>query len=607
MSDFCTCDEFAMDDREDSFGFLSTDAPFPIPVDLGGTGGSSIFEAQNNLGILADANSDVLWDVGALSSSTGAVSSSTTRLRTKSYISKGTQRISVANGYRYILFAYNAGTYIGTWNGSSFTKSGNWRTTETDLTALPDYDYRIVLARNPDSGAMTTELAVNLTLLAKTANAPIPGMAADAADVWDLFKSAYALTAADYRTTTLANGTDLNDVTTPGNYRTLSAAGAASLLNCPVSVAFRLTVSWVYGSQTTYQEIRTASGATYYRSLNSGSWSSWRILSFRLYPTTDSTENRTSAILSLLNSNKICELPQGTFTVEGLNMPADSTIRGSGRGTIIKLPEASTSYAVKMAKGCTIENVKIVGTGGEGWIPDVEANSSDGILINVEGDGEEGRNRMNISNVEVCGFTGAGIKLASTGVNYDNTVNIVNAYIHNNNYGIDDPKNSEYNRIANCSIARNVVGIRMNGGNNLVTNCGINGNTTGILMDTTGISGANNNSHGTFCACNINHSHTFEDSTATTAVKIVGMQSGEVFTGCQIAYGGIEIQNSIGINFNACNFLSSTPITVSGSGFSIFSSCVFQQTSASPVTKTGTGVLLFRECYVRTGAAFNPI
>lgn len=607
MSDFCTCDEFLMDDQSDSFGFLSMDAPFPLPVDLGGTGADNVEGAQINLGILTDTNTVDLWAVGAISSSTGEASTSSTRLRTSAYISKGVQKVSVASGFRYILFAYNSGAYVGTWNGSTFTKSGNWRTTGTDLTTLPAYDYRIVLARNPDGGNMTTDLAVNLTLLGRTTSAAIPGIPADSADMKTLFKSAYALTTADYRTTTLTNGTDLNDVTTPGNYRTLNAAGALSIVNCPVSLAFRLTVSWVYGSQNVYQEIRASTGMPYYRVLSGGSWTAWRIRSNKLAQSRDTTEDRTANIVSLLNTSNICELPRGTFIIERLNMPVDTTIRGVGRGTILKLPEGSTSYAIKMSKGCTLENVKVVGTGGEGWIPDVEANSSDGILINVEGDGEEGRNRMNISNVEACGFTGAGIKLISTGVNYDNTVNLVNSYIHNCNYGIDCQKNSEYNRISNCSVARNVVGIRMNGGNNLVTNCGINGNTTGILMDTTGISGANNNSHGTFCACNINHSHTFEDSTATTAVKIVGMQSGEVFTGCQIAYGGIEIQNSIGINFNACNFLSSTPITVSGSGFSIFSSCVFQQTSASPVTKTGTGVLLFRECYVRTGAAFNPI
>lgn len=558
--------------------------------------------------VIFDANVTDLWAVGAISSSNGTNSSSTTRLRTTDYLGKGVQSIAVDTGYKYMIFGYDNGTYKGTWNGTSFVKSGNWRTTETDLTALPAYDFRLVMAYSGD-GTITTDAATHLAMTSTTdSSLSLGGRAPDSAVVGEMLKTSYALAIGDYRVESLANGTDLNDLTSPGNFRAISSSIAQSLLNCPVSVAFRLTVSWIYGAATVMQEVRVlAGGQLWYRTLSSGSWGAWRIAGAVLGVSKDTTEDRTAAILSDLNNNKICELRKGVYTIESLNMPEDSTIRGVGRGTILQLPSGSTGYALKMAKGCTIENVKVVGTGGESWTPDGTANDSDGILINVEGDGEDGRNRMNISNIEVCGFSGAGIKLLSTGTNYDNTVNIVNAYIHNNNYGIDCQKNSEYNRIANCSIARNVVGIRMNGGNNLVSNCGINGNTTGILMDTTGITGANNNSHGTFACCNINHSHTFDSSAATTAIKIVGMQSGEVFTGCQIAYGGIDIQSSIGINFNACNFLSDVPIGVSGSGFSMFTCCIFQQTSASPVTKTGTGVLLFRECYVRSGAAFNPI
>lgn len=558
--------------------------------------------------VFFNANAVSLWAVGAISSSSGANSTSTTRLRTTGYIGDGVQKISVDSGFKYMIFGYDAGTYKGTWNGTSFVKSGNWRTTETDITAIPGgYAYRLVMAYNGD-GTITTDAATHLTMTSTTdSSLTLGGRAPDSAVVGDMLKTSYALAIGDYRVESLANGTDLNDLTSPGNFRAISASIAQSLLHCPVTVAFRLTVSWIYGTATVMQELRVSTGQLWYRTMSSGSWGAWRMLGNRLGQSKDTTEDRTAAILTDLNSNKICELGKGIYTIESLNMPVDSTIRGVGRGTVLQLPTGSTSYAIKMAKGCTLEGVKIVGTGGDGWIPDVDANDSDGILINVEGDGEDGRNRMNISNVEVCGFTGAGIKLLSTGVNYDNSVNIVNAFIHNNNYGIDCQKNSEYNRISNCAISRNVVGIRMNGGNNLVTNCGINGNTTGILMDTTGITGANNNSHGTFSCCNINHSHTFESSSATTAIKIVGMQSGEVFTGCQIAYGGIDIQSSIGINFNACNFLSDVPIDVSGSGFSMFTCCIFQQTSASPVTKTGTGVLLFRECYVRSGAAFNPV
>lgn len=549
--------------------------------------------------ILFDASSSLTWAVGAISSSNGTNSSSTTRIRTNNYIPKSASSISVESGYKYILFAYNGGSYVGTWNGTNFTKTGNWRTASLYLKALPDYDYKLVFANSNDT-AMSVDYAENIHVMAYTDESlTISGKAADAKVTGDMLKTGYSLTISDSRTQTLASGTDLNNLTTPGNYRVLSASVAQTILNCPTSSAFRITVSWVYGSAVPMQELRLANGKTYYRTQVSGSWSEWRSYASLLLQSKDSTENRTAAILTNLNTDKICELTKGVFVIENLNMPVDSTIRGVGRGTVLQLPAGSTGYAIKMAKGCTIENVKIVGTGGEAWTPDGTANDSDGILINVEGAAEDTRNRMNISDIEVCGFSGAGIKLLSTGTNYDNTVNIVNAYIHNNNYGIDDPKNSEYNRISNCSIARNNVGIRMNGGNNLVSNCGINGNVTGIVMDATGISGANNNSHGTFSCCNINHSHTFESSTSTTAISIVGMNSGEVFSGCHIGFGGVNVSDSLGIHFADCNFLRETAINVSGTGFVLMSDCIFSAAADSPIT--GDGSIALTNCYYRSG------
>lgn len=57
MADFCACDEFAMDDSPDSFGFISADAPFPIPITLGGTGAAnSEVAAMNIIGPLPAVN-----------------------------------------------------------------------------------------------------------------------------------------------------------------------------------------------------------------------------------------------------------------------------------------------------------------------------------------------------------------------------------------------------------------------------------------------------------------------------------------------------------------------------------------------------------------------
>lgn len=131
--------------------------------------------------VFFDTNATGLWASGAISSSSGSNSSSTTRIRTTGYISSGVKTISIAAGYKYMVFGYNAGTYMGTWNGSSFVKSGNWRTTDLDLTTLPAYDLRLVMATSPTDSTISTVAASNIALLAATdTTLTASGVAADA-------------------------------------------------------------------------------------------------------------------------------------------------------------------------------------------------------------------------------------------------------------------------------------------------------------------------------------------------------------------------------------------------------------------------------------------
>ena len=181
----------------------------PLPVSQGGTGATTVGNARIKLGlgtaaladlddtltisgaaanakavgdvVFFDSNKVSLWQQGAISSSTGGHSSSTTRIRTIGYLGKGVKKISVNDGFRYILFAYDdTGTYIGTWNGTAFTKSGNWRTENLDLMSLPDYNFRITFAHVVDA-AISPADATNAHLISVTDNTlSVAGGAADA-------------------------------------------------------------------------------------------------------------------------------------------------------------------------------------------------------------------------------------------------------------------------------------------------------------------------------------------------------------------------------------------------------------------------------------------
>lgn len=654
-----------MDDREDSFGFLSTDAPFPIPVDLGGTGADNVLDAQKNLGILSDANAESLWIIGAINSSSGGNSLSTTRIRTIGYLAKGIKEIDVASGYRYMLFAYSNGAYLGTWNGSTFVQSGNWITDATKLTELPDYDYRVVLA-DVNDGSITTASAPNLTLLAKTdTTLSISGMAADAKTTGDsLSQLRDKYTVSRVYETFTANAMTFERVndSTVKMYGTNNSSGSRSynFLNeehvtlytsteAPKTfpagryeVQFEFTGANPTGANLLFVKTTTAAGSNMQSgqiiesdapwtiaircagSANFGTESNPTYLNIQVYalpvlesptmlhPTGDSTD-RTNDIRSTLLSFGCCVLEAGEYYVENLQMPGWTMLEGGGKGTVIRIPNNSTGSALKLARGCTVRELKIVGPGGESYdaMSGSVVGTSHGISVDgshvgvISGDDMTNRLRIVIDSVQISGFTGAGIYLYNTGGNIGNTVAVSDCNVHNCNAGIYT-KLSEYHRIVNSSFNGCYYGAYNDGGNNLFSNCSFGGCAIGAYLENLDGS-AGNNSHGTFSSCNFNHEHDISvkiDGGESTANYVA---SGEVFVGCHFGYGRVEISNAVGINFTACNFLSRSPVIVGGGGMVLFNGCIFISSTETPVTKTGTGTLLFRECYLRNGTAFNPI
>lgn len=123
---------------------------------------NSIKEISNSV-YPTQASPQSIWEQGSLNSSSGANSTGQNRIRTKTYISSSIVSVSVNDGYKYMIFAWDStDTYIGVWNGTSFAKSGTWLTTETRFAGLPsNYKYRLLLANTANTN-ITTEVCVNL-------------------------------------------------------------------------------------------------------------------------------------------------------------------------------------------------------------------------------------------------------------------------------------------------------------------------------------------------------------------------------------------------------------------------------------------------------------
>lgn len=113
-----------------------------------------------------------LWELGAIDSRNGNnSSSSSTRMRTKTYYSGNGYKVGVNNGYKYVLFAYNKNTnaYIGNWNGTSYQTSGaSWQTGVIDFADLGDYKFRFVLAKENDGNLSVSSDSQNFLFYANT-------------------------------------------------------------------------------------------------------------------------------------------------------------------------------------------------------------------------------------------------------------------------------------------------------------------------------------------------------------------------------------------------------------------------------------------------------
>lgn len=316
-------------------------------------------------------------------------------------------------------------------------------------------------------------------------------------------------------------------------------------------------------------------------------------------PSTNDATDRTNDIATLLATTGVCHLGSGDFYVQNLIMPEGSMLIGNGAATRLHLPDdVEEGFIVEIKTRCTIKDLYLQGS--DSWITISETvGKRHGILFQSPDPMDDSiiPHFGTIDNCHITGFQGGGITCNGTGYSITASLNVSNCWIENCDAGINISFWSEYHRFTNVSATYCWYGCINNGGNNMFSNCGFNANNIGFLIDNSKDQ-SRNNSHGSAVCCGFNHSGNNEG----IGIKILGTPHGYVFSGCQVFYSKIELENATGVLFDGLNFGSHEGISVKGGILTMFTNCMF----ASPpiVSITDNTDTKFINCFTRrTGEA----
>ena len=316
-----------------------------------------------------------------------------------------------------------------------------------------------------------------------------------------------------------------------------------------------------------------------------------------LKSTNDRTD-RTAEIEAKLKENGYCMLDSGVFYVSGINMPANSTLMGmNGATRVILTPEKENGYAIKLDSFCTVRDLTVDGSFDEIPHPDA-VGERHGLLFRHTATtkewGLEPRNST-VSNCVIRYFSGGGITCTDTGYYLNCILAVSNCHILNCGAGVNITHLSEYHDFTNVVCTENLYGCINNGGNNVFVNCGFDGNKEAFLIDNSK-GQSPNNSHGSAVGCTFNHT----DGNGGVGIRILGANSGYSFTGCQLFFSHIVLENSDNIVFDALNTGRQVEIHVKGGGLTMFTNSSFG-TAPDAITVEDNENVKFINCFTKKG------
>lgn len=312
-----------------------------------------------------------------------------------------------------------------------------------------------------------------------------------------------------------------------------------------------------------------------------------------LAPSGDTTD-RTADIVTMLTSGGVCRLGPGNYYVKDLVMPNNTSIIGCGAATHIIRSGTDAGFAIKLGSRCTVKDCWIFGTETE-ITPSATLGDRHGILWQgTYTENQKAPIRGMVSGLHITGFSGGGITCYDTGYAVNTCMEVDDCYIYNCGAGINISYWSEFNKFSNVHCSSNYYGCINNGGNNTFIGCDFSGNKLGFLMDNSSDQSPNN-SHGSAVGCVFNHTN----SNTGIGIKILNCDNGYIFTGCQIFFSQIDIEDSDGVVISSTNFgASNCNITIKNGGAILFANNMHQAVPTIAISNNSN--VHFSNCYVRS-------
>lgn len=213
------------------------------------------------------------WENGGISASTGANVTNSSRIRTKSFLPWGVTKLySTNSNVRFLVYAYDSnGTYVGGWwNDGTFNPS--------DVKALSRVDFNVIYA-NPDYADYHYRACIYITNGTARVET-ISDVYIESLSIVDYIKGNVNLTL--NRLEKIKDNTDLDNLTTAGNYYIANSSSLATMTNRPLfaSTGGRIFVLYIISNIRPLQIYlgynSTGSPVIYVRYMGASGWYPWQ-------------------------------------------------------------------------------------------------------------------------------------------------------------------------------------------------------------------------------------------------------------------------------------------------------------------------------------------